>query len=314
MADSPKAVILAQLRSAACLSTEALGERTGLAPPEAAAHIRELRDLGYRISADADGYRLQASPDTLFPWEFGPREPLIHHYAELDSTMTVARKLARDGCPPFSVVIAERQTRGRGRLDRCWRSEPGGLYFTLVLRPDIAPALSARVNLYTCLVLVDTLSENLAVPAVVKWPNDILVDDRKLAGMLAEMETEGDRLTFINIGMGINVNNDPSSREPRAVSLRALLGRRVDRRALLSAFLDRLQAGFAQAAGEGVIARWKACSATLHRRVEIVTRAGVVCGRAVDMDPSGALVVRRDDGVTVAVTHGDCFHRADAPS
>ena len=313
MVDSPKAAILQQLRSTPGLCGEAVGQRAGLSPTEVAAHIRELRALGYRISADAGGYRLQASPDTPFPWEFGPREALIHHYAELDSTMTAARRLAREGCPPFSVVIAERQTRGRGRLDRRWRSDPGGLYFTVVLRPGIAPTLAARVNLYTCLVLVETLAGKLGIAAAVKWPNDILVDNRKLAGMLAEMETDADRLKFINIGLGVNVNNDPSKLEPRALSLRALLGRRVNRRALLAAFLDRLQAGFAEAAGDGVISRWKTCSATLHRRVEIVTRTGVVRGRAVDMDPTGALVVQCDDGTTVAVTHGDCFHQAGGP-
>ena len=311
---SPKAVILNLLRNNPRVCAETIGRRTGLTPRAVAQHIRELRQAGYRISGGGDGYRLEGSPDAPFPWEFGAREPLVHYYPQLDSTMHVARRLAREGCAGFSVVVAERQTQGRGRLDRHWASDPGGLYFTVVLRPDVAPQSSARVNLYTCVVLADTLRAHLGVATAVKWPNDILVGDRKLAGMLAEMETIGERLRFINIGLGINVNNDPARREPRAVSLKEILGRRVDRRALLSAFLDRLQAGFPEAGGEQVIARWKARSVTLGRRVQVVTRDSVVRGLAVDMDPGGALLVRQDDGSTVAVTHGDCFHHDENPS
>jgi len=257
------------------------------------------------------GHRRENASDVLFPWAFGERAPRIHHYAELDSTMNPARSLARDNCPAFSVAIAERQTRGRGRLDRRWLSDVGGLYLTVVLRPTISPLLSARINLHTCLVLLETLREHLGISAAVKWPNDILVRNRKLAGMLAEMETSENMVKFINIGLGINVNNDPTGREPQAISLKQILGRSVPRRPLLEDFLDRLESGFGQAGSDAVIERWKACSVTLNRRVKIVARDRVVQGLAMDMDPGGALVVRQDDGSTVTVTHGDCFHRDD---
>jgi BirA family biotin operon repressor/biotin-[acetyl-CoA-carboxylase] ligase len=260
------------------------------------------------------GYRRENTPDALFPGEFGERGAHIHHYAELDSTMNMARSLARDNCPAFSVVIAERQTRGRGRLDRRWLSDEGGLYFTVVLRPTISPLLSARINLYTCLVLIDTLREHLGISAAIKWPNDILVQNRKLAGMLAEMETAENTVKFVNIGLGVNVNNDPTAREPRAVSLKQILGRSIPRRPLLEDFLDRLESGFGRAGSEAVIERWKACSVTLNRQVKIVARDRVVQGLAMDMDPGGALMVRQDDGSTVTVTHGDCFHRDDRPA
>ena len=267
-----------------------------------------------KIRRNDTGCRRENTPDALFPREFGEREARIHHYAELDSTMNPARSLARDHCPAFSVVIAERQTRGRGRLDRRWLSDEGGLYFTVVLRPAISPLLSARINLHTCLVMVETLREHLGVSAAVKWPNDILVQNRKLAGMLAEMEIAQDTVKFINVGLGVNVNNDPTPHEPRAVGLKQILGRSVARRPLLEAFLDRLESGFGQAGSDEVIARWKACSVTLRRRVKVVARDRVVYGLAVDMDSTGALVVRQDDGSTVTVTHGDCFHRGDNPT
>lgn len=312
MASSPKAAILGLLRKAGDLSGETISRRTGISAVAVKAHIRELESLGYRIRTGTAGYRLEGSPDALFAWEFGEREPRIHHYTELDSTMNAARRLARNHCPAFSVVIAERQTGGRGRLDRRWISDPGGLYFTVVLRPATSPILSARISLYTCLVLVETLREQLGISAAVKWPNDILVQNRKLAGMLAEMEIARDTVKFINIGLGLNVNNDPTPQEPQSVSLKQVLGRSVPRRPLLEAFLDRLESGFGRAAGDEVIARWKARSVTLNHRVKVVTPHRVVHGLAVDMDPSGALVVRQDDGSTVTVTHGDCFNRDDS--
>lgn len=306
---SHKAAILGLLRNApGIVSGETISRQTGISRVAVWKHMRALQALDYGIEAGATGYRLKSSPDGLFAWEFEEREPRIHHYDNLDSTMNAARKLARDHCPAFSVIIAECQTRGRGRLNRCWVSDKGGLYFTVVLRPRISPLQSARVNLYACLVLVQTIQEHLGITAAVKWPNDILVENRKLAGMLAEMETEGDVVSFINMGMGVNVNNDPTRHEPRAVSLKQILGRSVARRPLLEAFLDRLEAGFAQAADDEVIARWKAHTVTLNRQVKVVTHDRVFRGLAVDMDPSGALMLKQTDGSTITVTHGDCFY------
>jgi len=309
MTFSKKAAILGLLRNApGIVSGETLSRQTGISRVSVWKHIRALQTLKYAIEAGATGYRLKNAPDALFAWEFGRREPRIHYYGTLDSTMTPARKLARANCPAFSVVVAEQQTHGRGRLDRRWDSTKGGLYFTVVLHPRISPLQSARVNLYAGLVLVETLQEHLGVAAAVKWPNDILVEEHKLAGMLSEMETEGDLVSFINIGMGINVNNDPTGNEFNAVSLKQILGHSVARKPLLEAFLDRLEAGFGQAADDDVIARWKAKTITLNRQVTVVTHNRTVRGLAVGLDPSGALVLQQADGSTVMVTHGDCFH------
>ena len=104
-------------------------------------HIRELREAGYNIIETEKGYRLTHTPDVLFPWEFEKWESKIHFFSEVDSTMDIARNMAKDQCPHFTVIIADRQTRGRGRLKRTWISEKGGLYFTIVLRPDLPASL-----------------------------------------------------------------------------------------------------------------------------------------------------------------------------
>ena len=121
------------------VSGEVLSTALGLSRTAVWKQVRKLQELGYAIEASAKGYRLDGSPDAPLPWEFPGREETVHYFTEVSSTMDIARKLARDGCPPFSVVVADRQTKGRGRLQRSWHSEPGGLYFTVVLRPSLPP-------------------------------------------------------------------------------------------------------------------------------------------------------------------------------
>lgn len=304
-----KAAILDILRqSAAVVSGEAISGKLGVSRVSVWKHIRRLQELGYRIAAGPQGYHLLHSPDALFPWEFGQREARIHYHARVDSTMNIARQLARENCPAFTVVIAGRQQRGRGRLNRRWYSAAGGLYFTIVLRPQISPSLSARVNFYASLTLVQTLQEELGVAAAVKWPNDILVGERKLVGMLSEMESEGGEVSFINIGIGINVNNNPVLQEPNAVSLKEIVGKPLQRRPLLEAFLDRLEQKSDQAVLPQIIDQWKRHTTTLGRSVRVVTRQAVFEGLAVDVDATGALLQQQDDGTLQVITHGDCFH------
>ena len=133
-----KAEILNILRNQQDLvSGEHLSETLGISRVSVWKHIQKLRDHGYRIDASATGYRLGESPDELFPWEFYGRSERIAYYPEIGSTMDAAKELAREGCEPMTVVVAGRQTSGRGRLQRPWISDPGGLYFTMVLRPTV---------------------------------------------------------------------------------------------------------------------------------------------------------------------------------
>jgi BirA family biotin operon repressor/biotin-[acetyl-CoA-carboxylase] ligase len=271
-------------------------------------HIRKLTDAGYEIASTAKGYRLVRSPDTPYPWEFPGREALIHYFAQVDSTMEVARELARRGCPPLTTVVADQQKKGRGRLRRPWVSDPGGLYFTVVTRPEVGPQQSGRANLAASVTLAKVLAETFHVPARVKWPNDILVDGNKMAGLLAEMDAEADRVAFVNIGIGINVNNDPPPIETGAVSMRRLTGAAVSRKSLLAEFLARFESRMAAGLGPELIDEWKALNATIGRPVKVVTTRQTVEGTAVDVDENGALVVESAGGSRRSVFYGDCFH------
>jgi BirA family biotin operon repressor/biotin-[acetyl-CoA-carboxylase] ligase len=172
--------------------------------------------------------------------------------------------------------------------------------------------LAGRVNFYAAAVLAETLREHLHIEAQVKWPNDILMGENKLCGLLAEMAAEGDQVQFVNIGIGINVNNRPPATEPPATSLKALVGGPVSRKQLLAAFLDRFEAGLAQATKAAVIERWKQCAATLERSVKVVTTRGTFHGEAVDVDEQGGLIIVQPDGTRRTIVYGDCFHQTPA--
>ena len=303
-----KSQILKLLReSGDVISGNALCARLGTSRVAVWKHIQKLQEVGYDIESGARGYRLRSSPDSLHPWEFEDREERVVYVPETPSTMDLAKELARKGCPAFTTVVAGLQTQGRGRLRRAWSSEEGGLYFTVVLRPRIPVLWSSRVNFLASLTLAGILKEVYGVDAGLKWPNDILVQGCKLCGLLAEMESEGDQVNFINIGVGLNVNNDPPSVVPPAVSLKALMGRAIPRREILSMFLDKLERSIAAEPWETVIFDWKARSVTLNRLVRIVTAKDDVSGFAVDVDENGALLLRQPDGAIRTVFHGDCF-------
>ncbi len=289
------------------VSGEKLSAELGVSRVSVWKHISRLRELGYKIAASPRGYQLTDPGDALFPWEFPDRESKIHYFPQVASTMDIARNLARKGCPDFTVVIAGQQKKGRGRLQRKWLSSEGGLYFTLVLRPEIPPVLSFRINFSASLTLARTLQRMFDINALVKWPNDILVDGKKITGMLSEMEAESERVSFINIGLGINVNNDPTSREPMAASLKKILGRDVSRKALLSEFLDDFEARMNSGNFDNIISEWKEYTMTLGRRVKVVTTNDVSEGIATDVDENGALILELEDGSVKKVIYGDCF-------
>jgi BirA family biotin operon repressor/biotin-[acetyl-CoA-carboxylase] ligase len=303
-----KAEILEIMRSRSdIVSGEELSAALGISRVSIWKHIHKLQDFGYQILSTSGGYRLVSSPDILFPWEYPGDAANILYFPEVTSTMDIAKDLARKKCPDLTVVIAGRQTKGRGRLKRRWLSDDGGLYFTMVLRPPIPVQWSFRVNFLASLTLACVIREMLQIDAKVKWPNDILVDDLKISGMLSELEAEADRVFFISIGIGINVNNDPSGAEPGASSLKTISGREISRKDLLTRFLEAFNDRMKNADFEDIISEWKKYTVTLGRHVRIVTHLEESEGLAVDVDESGALVLELANGEQKKIVYGDCF-------
>lgn len=304
-----KGQILKALRSDnGIVSGEAMSRTLGVSRVSVWKHIKNLQEYGYPIVSTPKGYHLSGSFDALFPWEFPGRETQIHYFPEAASTMEIAKEMARKSCPHFTIVIAGRQQQGRGRLKRVWLSAEGGLYFTMVLRPPVPTALTPRINFLASLVLAQTLRRLYSIDAKVKWPNDILVDGKKISGMLSEMEAESDMATFINIGIGVNVNNDPFHREPAATSLKKIHGKEFSRKALLTDYLDAFESRLESLSLDAVIPEWKRYTLTLGRPVKIVTTRETVEGVAEDVDENGALLLRLPDGSSKKIVSGDCFH------
>ena len=305
-----KGSIINTLRNAeGVVSGEALSGALGISRVAVWKHISKLRKLGYTIQGGPKGYRFIGSPDLLFPWEFPTRRDRIHYFTETPSTMDVARDLARRGCPDFTVVVAERQWAGRGRLQRMWLSAEGGIYATVVLRPAFPVTRAPLVGFAAALAVAHTLRRLYRIDARVKWPNDILVDGRKLCGILSEMEAEADGVRFVNIGIGINVRNDPSTDEPGATSLcRLVEPTRLSRKEVFGQLLDELEKRIHKTPLDSVITDWKELTVTLGQRVRIATIHDTLAGTALDVDANGGLILQTEDGRRHTIFYGDCFH------
>lgn len=307
-----KAKILTHLsQSQSYHSGERLSELLGVSRVAVWKQIRRLQELGYRIEACSKGYRLHSEPDTPFAWVFEERAARLHYYPEVDSTMDIAMELARGGCPGFTVVVAERQNKGRGRLQRIWQSTEGGLYFTMVLRPQITPSAAPLINLAAAVDLADVLESLYGIRAQLKWPNDVLVKNRKLAGILSQMVADSDRIEFVNLGMGINVHNDTRGVAPPAISVAQVTHQKVSRAEILKDFWNRLEKRLLTPDLNDVVMDWKKRTLTLGRRVKVQTLSDVFDGLAVDVDPGGGLVLQTADGKRQTILYGDCFHREE---
>ena len=305
-----KSKILSLLRTSQDpVSGQELGEKLGISRVAVWKHVQGLKSLGYGICSGTKGYVLDTEPDTPFDWAVDPNLARVHYFPEVSSTMEKARELARNNCPHFTVVVAGRQERGRGRLNRAWSSQEGGLYFTLVLRPPIAPHLCFRLNFAASLSLSRTLDRLYGIQAKVKWPNDVLVGEKKICGLLSEMETTSDALSYVNLGIGINVNNQPDpDAAPSAVSIKSLKKRTVSRKDLLTAFLSDFKGRVDDLEAVNPVAAWKKHTLTLGRQVTVVTLKERIRGEAVDIADDGSLVVKTREGETQRVIYGDCFH------
>jgi BirA family transcriptional regulator, biotin operon repressor / biotin---[acetyl-CoA-carboxylase] ligase len=243
----------------------------------------------------------------------------FHYFSELDSTNIFARRLAEQGRPAGEIVIAEEQTQGRGRLGRSWISPPYvNLYLSIVLRPELPPAHAPQITLMAAVALAETVASFVSFPALIKWPNDILVNGKKVAGILTEASSTSERIDFVILGMGINLNF-PEAWMPEAIRQRAtslliatqnIIRREVFLRRLIQG-LDRCY-GILEDSGFGAIApRWEARFGLRDRRVRVDMIDGPIFGKAIGIDRDGALIVETDNGKFQRVIAGDVIPMED---
>ncbi len=245
----------------------------------------------------------------------------IDYFPKIDSTNIHARRIADAGAPEGTIVVAEAQSAGKGRRGRAWFSPAGkGLYLSVVLRPRIPPAEAPRLVLTAAVAAAEALLAQTTVPLSVKWPNDILIAGKKVAGILTEMRLDGERISHVVIGLGANVNTAaeemPSEIRPIATSLFAATGRTVSRPALLHSLLERLEHWYGllqEGHFERIRARWLDLAAIVGRRVTIAGVERTYEGEVVDIDQTGFLILRSPDGTLRRILAGD-VSMIDTPS
>jgi len=301
------------------LSGQHISEELAISRTAVWKHIRQLRNAGYYIEASPRcGYRLRFSPDLPSGMEISPflhtdiigRKIIFH--TEVDSTNEVAGELAQDGEPEGTVVIADYQSAGRGRLDRSWLSPSGmNLYVSVILRPPVTPFDAPQMSIVTVVAAVRAIMR--VVPGIdigIKWPNDIITGGKKLSGILFDMKTDMDRVDYLVAGIGINVNmvEMDDSIDQKATSLKLETGKETSRPQLAAALLEELEKTYMQWLAKGLsVFRtfWEEKSILIGRTVEVDTPAGSLRGRVKGLSKTGGLNMELDDGQSMEVLAGD---------
>jgi BirA family biotin operon repressor/biotin-[acetyl-CoA-carboxylase] ligase len=314
--------ILSALRAFADgVSGDALSEELGVSRADIRTRIEELRVLGYEIeSSPHGGYRLIEAPDRLNADDLlsrlGKTRVIgrdIRVFRETTSTNDIIEKLARDEVKEGVAVFAESQSRGRGRLGRKWLSPPGrGLWFSILLRPEMPPHAVTQLTIAASAALARGIEGETGLPAEIKWPNDVLIRGRKVAGVLTEMSAELDRVKYVVIGLGVDVNLAATdfSEDLRGVATSLYLesGEIIDRADLAAGLLRQLDRDYDRVSTrrfEEIADEWERRCTTLGRQVTIQVGDRRVQGLAESLDADGALLLRTQHGHLERIIGGD---------
>ncbi|MFZ5988119.1 MAG: biotin--[acetyl-CoA-carboxylase] ligase [Bacillota bacterium] len=308
------------------VSGEQLSDMLGVSRTAVWKSIKELKEEGYIIeSSSKKGYKLSCIPDIINSWEIsqgldtkiiGKR---VHYFKEVDSTNNYAKKIAMEGCEDGTVVAADCQTSGRGRLGRGWSSsDKKGIWMSFVLRPAIGLEEIQVITLAASVAVASAIKESIGVEAGIKWPNDIVLDGKKVCGILTEMNMEMERVNFLVLGIGVNVRQQksdfPQEIQEKATSLDIYLKEKlgsdlnIRRSELIKIILFKFEEVYDKVnngALDEIISLWKKYSVTLGKEVCITFKDRQYTGTAEDIDSSGKLIVRCSDGVTREVLSGE---------
>ncbi|MGB9780506.1 biotin--[acetyl-CoA-carboxylase] ligase [Caldanaerobacter sp.] len=279
--------------------------------------IKELEELGYKINAHRRlGYCLISEPDLLIYEEIAPYLTTKFigrnyiHKESLSSTNDMAKELAYK-VPNGTVIVAEEQTKGRGRMGRSWFSEKNSCILTsVILKPQIRPEKTVSLTQVAALAVVKAIEEVCSIKTKIKWPNDIILNSKKVCGILTEMSSEIDVVNYIVIGIGINVNctKFPDDLKEKATSLQLELGKPVDRKKLLASLLNNLELYYEEYEKKGFeILRPLVVenSITIGKEVRVIYTDREIKGQAITIDKEGKLVIRTEKGGEIALLSGE---------
>lgn len=315
-----KSEILKMLKtSSGYLSGQQLCEKFGVSRTAVWKVIRQLEEEGYKIEAVRNkGYRLTGEADVITQAELqsmlqtrwiGNR---LEYFDETDSTNIRARKLAEEGAPHGTLVVADSQSAGKGRRGRAWISPKGvGIWMSLVLRPPIRPADASMLTLVAGMAVVKGVRKSTGLKAMIKWPNDAILSGKKICGILTEMSTEEDRIRYVITGIGINVNvsSFPEEIAEKATSLKEELGEAVKRSLVIAAVAEAFEEfydSFLKTHDMSCLMEdYNKALVNRNRQVTVLDSRGQYQGRALGIDPEGSLLVQRRDGTVESVISGE---------
>ena len=265
------------------------------------------------------GYSLVSSPDTLSPAEIkaGLKTKVIgkniQYFKETESTNIIAREMA-GSVQEGTVVIAESQTGGRGRLGRKWISPQGGVWFSVILKPKLQPLHAPTITLLAG-VAVAKVIRSYGLTAKIKWPNDVLINGKKTCGILTEIGAEMDSINYIILGIGIDANVDtetfPDDVRDLSTSLKKELGHGINRVEFVQKLFSELEALYLKFQKEGfspILDEWRNMSATIGEWVKITTQTKTIYGEAIGVDSEGALILETGEGKLEKIVAGNCEH------
>jgi BirA family biotin operon repressor/biotin-[acetyl-CoA-carboxylase] ligase len=300
------------------LSGEDISNILGISRTAVWKHVNSLKEEGYVIDSITKlGYRLIRVPDRLYEAEisgfldtesFGRN---IVYFNKVDSTNIVARKLAEEGAEHGTVVVAEEQTAGRGRLGRNWKSSLGtGIWMTVIMRPQIIPAEAPKITLTSAVAVAEAISECSTLSPKIKWPNDIMINGKKVCGILTEIKADIDCIHYVVVGIGININQEsfPDELAQTATSLRIEGEKTYERVKIAGMMLNQLEKWYLSLMDKGfgeIRDRWKEYSINLGRHVYVNNMKEAIEGIAVDIDQNGFLVVKDATGTVHTISAGD---------
>jgi len=239
------------------------------------------------------------------------------YFRELTSTNDIAKELALRGFREGTAIVAETQTTGKGRFKRQWKSPERGLWFSIILKPKVQPKHAPKLTLLASVAVAKTVNELYGLETEIKWPNDVLVNKKKVCGILTESQIKGETLDFAVLGIGVNADFDvealPTPLRETATTLREELGKEIERETLLRELLGEIESYyevFQKAEFDSILKDWRRLAGFLGRYVKIENEAEAIEGWAIDVDNDGALIVRLRDKTLRRVTSGDLVEAA----
>jgi len=306
------------------VSGETISNELGITRSAVWKHIQELRAMGYEIfSSQKEGYKLTRTSNKLLPYEIHKKLKTqfigkkIRYLENTPSTIWVGKQMCLEGDVAKMhglVIIAEEQTGGIGRMGRAWVSPSGGIWITIVLKPNVPIDHVFMITMAGSIAIARAIRNEFDLGALIKWPNDIFIGNKKVAGLLLELAAEADAVHYCLLSIGIDVNVPLNQFSPALqkdiTSISAEVGHEVDRASFLARILKEFESRYLLIESkeyETIIREWKSLSCTLENRVQIRTLKNSFEGEAIDIDEFGALIIRKDNGKLERVISGDCY-------